>query len=130
MADNTSFYENGSITDKASDIASQVKDKAADLGRSAKDKIDENRVNAASGLENAASSLHQNAERLPGGEKVTHLAHSAADTLSSTADYVRQNDVNSMMADVEQLVKKNPGPSLVAAAFIGFLVGRAFSNND
>jgi hypothetical protein len=35
-----------------------------------------------------------------------------------------------MAADVEQLVKNNPGPSLVAAAVVGFLVGRAFSHND
>jgi hypothetical protein len=35
-----------------------------------------------------------------------------------------------MMADVETLVKNNPGRSLLAAGVIGFLVGRAFSNND
>jgi hypothetical protein len=35
-----------------------------------------------------------------------------------------------MMADVEQLVINNPGPSLLVAAIVGFLVGRAFSNND
>ena len=58
------------------------------------------------------------------------LAHSAADKLTSTADYVRQNDLKDMLTDVEQLVKKNPGPSLVAAAFVGFLVGRAFTTSD
>jgi hypothetical protein len=35
-----------------------------------------------------------------------------------------------MMADVETLVKNSPGPALLAAAAIGFLVGRAFSSND
>jgi ElaB/YqjD/DUF883 family membrane-anchored ribosome-binding protein len=37
-----------------------------------------------------------------------------------------------MMGDVETLVKNNPGPALLVAAAIGFLVGRAFSssNND
>jgi hypothetical protein len=34
------------------------------------------------------------------------------------------------MANVETLVKNNPGPSLLAAAVIGFLAGRAFSSND
>jgi ElaB/YqjD/DUF883 family membrane-anchored ribosome-binding protein len=117
-------------TEKASEAASQVKDKVSDLGQTAIDKIDENRSAAASGLKSAASALHKNAENLPGGEKVTSLAHSAADNLSSTAEYVRDHDVKSMMADVEQLVKKNPGPSLLAAAVVGFLVGRAFSSND
>ena len=61
---------------------------------------------------------------------VTSLAHATADKLTSTASYVRDHDVNQMMADVETLVKNNPGPSLLAAAVIGFLVGRAFSSND
>lgn len=118
------------VTEKVNEVASQVKDKVSDLGRSAADRIDANRGAAASGLESAANTLHEKAESLPGGEKVASLAHSTADKLSSTAEYVREHDVKRMMADVEQLVKNNPGPSLLAAAFIGFLVGRAFSNND
>jgi ElaB/YqjD/DUF883 family membrane-anchored ribosome-binding protein len=118
------------LGEKLSDTAAQVKDKVSDLGRTAADKIDENRGAAASGLEKAATALHENAESLPGGEKVSNLAHAAAEKLSSTAGYVREHDVNRMMADVETLVKNNPGPSLLAAAVIGFLVGRAFSSND
>ena len=118
------------VGDQISDVASQAKEKAADLGRSAARKIDEQRDTAASGLESAASTLHASADRLPGGEKVTSLAHTTADTLTSTADYVREHDVNSMMADVERFVRNNPGPSLLAAAVVGFLVGRTFSSND
>ena len=58
------------------------------------------------------------------------MAHATAEKLSSTAGYVREHDVNTMMADVETLVKNNPGPSLLAAAVIGFLVGHAFRSND
>ena len=118
-----------SVTERVSDVASQVKRKVSDMGRTAVDKVDESRNAAASGLQSAASALHQNAESLPGGEKVTGLAHTAADKLTATADYVREHDVNSMMAEVEQIVKKNPGPALVAAGVIGFLVGRAFRND-
>ena len=107
-----------------------MKDKVAELGRTAANKIDENRDAAASGLESAASALHEKADSLPGGEKVTSLAHATAQKLSTSADYVREHDVNRMMADVETLVKNNPAPSLLAAAVIGFLVGRAFSSND
>ena len=118
------------VTEKASEVASQVKDKMSDLSQTAVDKIDENRETAASGMESAAHALHEKADSLPGGEKVTSLAHSTADKLTSTAEYVREHDVKSMMADVEQLVRNHPGPTLLAAAVIGFLVGRAFSNND
>ena len=121
-----------SLGDKISDTATQVKQKASDLGQMAADKIDNNRDAAATGLDKAASTLHEKAESLPGGEKVTSLAHATADKLSTTADYVRTHDVNRMMGDVETLVKNNPGPALLVAAAIGFLVARAFSssNND
>ena len=132
---NTSFGDPtadapSTVGEKLSDAATQVKDKVSDLGHTAADKIDENRGAAASGLEKAATALHENAESLPGGEKVSNLAHAAAEKLSSTAGYVREHDVNRMMADVETLVKNNPGPSLLAAAVIGFLVGRAFSSSN
>jgi len=122
--------EASTLGEKLSDTAAEVKEKVSDLGRSAADKIDENREAAASGLEKTASALHENAASLPGGEKITSLAHATAEKLNSTAEYVREHDVNKMMADVETLVKNNPGPSLLAAAVIGFLVARAFTSND
>jgi len=84
-----STEKSSTVGERLSDTAAQVKEKASNLGRTAADTIDENRDAAASGLDKAASTLHETAERLPGGEKVTGLAHSAADKLSSTADYVR-----------------------------------------
>ena len=122
--------ESSTLGTKIADTAKQMKDKVSDFGRSTADKIDENRDAAASGLQKAATALHDNAGSLPGGGKVSGLAHDAANTLTSTANYVRDHDVNKMMADVESLVKNNPGPSLLVAVGIGFLLGRAFTNND
>jgi len=118
------------VSDKISEAASAAKSAVTDFGRTAAATADENRSAAARGLQTAASTLRQNADSLPGGETVTGLARSAADSLTSTADYVRDHDVNRMMDDLERVVKNNPGPSLLAAAAIGFLVGRAFSNSD
>jgi hypothetical protein len=113
-----------SIGETLSDAASQLKNKGSDLGQTATQKLNETRSAAASGLESAASALHQ------GGEKVTGLAHTTADKLNSTADYLRKNDVKRMMADVQQLVVNNPGPSLIAAVVIGFFMGRALRSDD
>ena len=118
------------LGEKLSDTATQVKDTVSDLGRMAANNMDENRYAAASGLKKAASALHEQAESLPGGEKVSNLAHAAAEKLTSTADYVRGHDFKRMMGDVGTLVKNNPGPSLLAAAVIGFVAGRAFSRNS
>jgi hypothetical protein len=106
-----------------------VKAGAAGIGQAAAEKIDANRSSAASGLDSAASAIHGKADSLPGGESIKGAAHTVADVLSSTADYVRENDVKSMLADVQKIVKNNPGPALLTAAVLGFLVARTFSRD-
>ena len=105
------------------------KGKAAEIGQRVADTIDENRGAAAGGLESAAGALREKAETLPGGEKVVTAAHATADAVGVAADYVRDNDVKAMMADVLQLVKKNPGAALLTAAALGFLMGRTLSRD-
>lgn len=115
-----------SVQEKVTDTAASAKQKVYDAGSQAADKIDEKRGPAADVLESTASTLHQRAETLPGGETVKSVAHSAADTLQSTAGYIREHDFRAMLTDVEDVVKRNPGPSLAVAVAIGFLIGRAF----
>jgi ElaB/YqjD/DUF883 family membrane-anchored ribosome-binding protein len=116
--------------DGAEPTVSKVTNKVSETATQVKDQVNANRTVAAQGLEHAASTIREKADSLPGGETVSDLAHTAADKLTATAGYVRDTDVNTMMADVETLVKNNPGPALMAAAVVGFLVGRAFSGND
>jgi ElaB/YqjD/DUF883 family membrane-anchored ribosome-binding protein len=118
-----------SVRDDFSTRAGEVKSKVSDMARTAADSIDQTRSAAARGLDTAASAIHDQADRLPGGDRVSGFAHSAADGLSSTADYVRKNDLNRVRGDVEALVKNNPGPALLAAAAVGFLIGRAIARD-
>ena len=118
------------LSEQLSNAAGQVKDTLSDLGRTAAEKIDGSRDGAASGLDKAAASLRGAAGNLPGGEKVTHAAQATADSIATTAGYLRDHNLTRMMEDVEALVKNNPGPSLLAAGVIGFLLGRALTNND
>ena len=110
-----------------SDTAKTVKDKTQEFGRDAMNKIEENRVSAAGALHNAASSMHQKADKLPNGPD---LAHSAADRVEAVASYLQGHDTKQMMADMETVVRRNPGPSLLVAGVLGFLVGRAFRSNN
>ena len=114
------------LSDKVTEVASTAKQKVSDVGRQATDKIDEKRGPTADALQSAATTLHEKAEDLPGGETVKSVAHSAAQKLESTAGYIREHDVRAMLSDVEDIVKRNPGPSLLIAVAIGFLIGRAF----
>lgn len=106
-----------------------AKDAMSEIANTAAEKLDSSRTAAADRLDDAAAAVSQRAADLPGGEKVRDLAHAAADRLSTTADYVRSHDMNRMMADVESVVKNNPGPALLVAAAFGFLLGRALTRD-
>src|ERR1700730_1612271 len=115
--------------EKVADVAGAVKDKAAEWGQNAQDAIDRSREPAAGALDSAASKLHDTAEQLPGGEKVSTLAHATATKLQNTADYVRDHDTSAMVKDLEQFIKSHPTQSSIAAAAVGFLVGRALQKD-
>jgi ElaB/YqjD/DUF883 family membrane-anchored ribosome-binding protein len=116
----------------ARDMAEGARNAAASMTdgvRGAAATLDESRSTAADGLDVAASALQDRAADLPGGETVRNVARAAADGLGSSAEYVRTHDAKRMMADVESLVKSNPGPALAVAAAFGFLLGRALSRD-
>lgn len=139
MAENSSTYETGyapmgsgaeagspNLKGKVAGAASAVKDKAVSIGHQAADQIDAKRGSAAGKLESAAALFHEKADSLPGGAKVQHAVHATAGGLQSTAGYLRQHDTEAMLSDAGSLVGRNPGPALLVAAGLGFLVGRAF----
>ena len=102
---------------------STLKSKAQDVGARAAHRADQARVSAAAGLDTVANTLHAR------GDRVASAAHSAADTVSSGAEYLRANDVQTMMSDVVEVIRRNPGPALLGAAALGFLLGRALSRD-
>ncbi len=100
-----------------------LKAKAQDIGARATPRADQARVGAAAGLESVASTLHEK------GERVASAAHTAADAVAYGAEYLRDNDVESMLSDLMDVVRRNPGPSLLGAAALGFMLGRALSRD-
>src|SRR5688572_7496292 len=81
----------GSVTrgmaEQVVEKAGEMQEAAADFGRKTVDSIDAHRRPAAVTLDRTASALQQQSDRLTGA------AQSAADTLRTTADYVRTHDV-------------------------------------
>ncbi len=117
------------IGEQAASRLADAKESVSDIAERTAEKVNEGRRMAAERLESAASSVHWGADQLPGGPKVKDFAHTAADRLGTTADYLRSHDARRMRADVESLVKNNPGPALLIAAAVGFLVARAVSRD-
>jgi len=115
----------GTFGGEAADTVRQAKDAAFDAARSATKTVDAARPAVAERLDTAASTIEEGAQRIPGGQKVKDLAQAAADTLGSTADYMRSHDTRRMVSDVEHMVRNNPGPALLIAGIVGFMLGRA-----
>ncbi|HWN74237.1 MAG TPA: hypothetical protein VNO13_00740 [Candidatus Udaeobacter sp.] len=88
------------------------------------DKLDDSRETAAGALDATASTLHTR------GDQISGAAHSAANKIHATANYVGQTNVKGMVDDFEAILKLYPAQTLAAAAFLGFLVGRAFHRYD
>lgn len=96
---------------------------AAEIGRNAQRKAERVRATAAQGLDTAANAVHA------GGARMASAAHSAADALASSAHYVREHEARDMLDDAMEAVKRNPGPALLGAVALGFLIGRALSRD-
>jgi hypothetical protein len=83
----------------------------------------------ASGIDSVASALDDKADNLPGGAKVASAAHATVDALQTTADYLRDQDLKGMLADLRGLAKRHPGAMLAAAGLLGFLLVRSMSKH-
>jgi ElaB/YqjD/DUF883 family membrane-anchored ribosome-binding protein len=104
------------LTANLSDTAARVQEKAADAFRTG-------RIATADALDSTAARINA------GGDRVAEAAHSTADRLGATASYMRDNGPREMVGDIESLIRAHPGKSLIVAAVLGFLAGRAFNRN-
>lgn len=77
----------------------------------------------------AAASFRERAEEFLGGTRAQEMADAATERMSATADYLRNTGASRMKSDVEELVKRNPGPALLIAGTLGFLIGRTLSRD-
>ena len=88
-----------------------------------------NKESIASGIDSAANAIRDRVEALPGGARVASAAETASEAVESAADYVRDQDIEGMISDARQLVKRHPGAVLLAAAALGFVIGRSLTRN-
>jgi ElaB/YqjD/DUF883 family membrane-anchored ribosome-binding protein len=107
---------------KGQDAMDQAKVKADELGHTAHQRADEGLDKASEGLSTAAEKLRQQGAQQEG--QVGEVAATAADKLDSASGYLREHDTNQMITDLEDLVRRRPMESLVAAAGIGLLLSR------
>lgn len=122
----SSFSESDSgIKGRVKSVASSVKDKASGLP-----------AIIADGLEAGANALRQN--RAPVGEpgsggsvalttdsSITAVTDTLASGMQSSADWIRDADMDKIKSGVEKQVKEHPARSLLVALGAGYLIGKA-----
>ena len=79
--------------------------------------------------ESSGVSFREKAQEYLGGGRVQEFADAATEHMNEAADYVRNTGAQRMKADVESLVKSNPGPAILIAATFGFLLGRTLNRH-
>ena len=130
-----------SFADKAKDTMSDAKDKAKSGLAGAKDKATELKATLADKLEAGANKLRSqqtgtgayagatgsgSTEIAAENGQLGQLTDKLATGMQGTADFIRNADLDQMKAGVEKQVKENPGRSLLIAAGLGYLLGKAF----
>ena len=117
--------------ERTDDQVNKVKENLKEMGQKASARMEEQKMHAASTLDNTASTIRERAEVIPNaGAKIVDFAQKTAGKLETTADYLRENDAKAMMQDVEDLVRRYPGQFLAAGIFLGFFLGRGMRRSD
>ncbi|HEY6825569.1 MAG TPA: hypothetical protein VI259_01855 [Gemmatimonadaceae bacterium] len=132
------------FSDRARDIAGTAQDKLADVGSTVRDRAGNLKNSLADALDSGANRLRQRGtgtqSDLAGASttgtvaiendgRMAQVSKKVAGGMESTADWLRDADLDSLRTGLERQVKEHPGRTLLIAAGLGYLVGKAFRNN-
>jgi hypothetical protein len=143
----TGTSEAAGFADRARGIAGTTQDKLADVGSTVRERASNMKDSFADALESGADKLRQRihtkqtsgsggelAAATPSGSatmsegRVAVVGDRIAGGMQSTADWIRDADLDSLKTGVERQVKEHPGRTLLIAVGLGYLLGKAFRN--
>lgn len=111
-ADKVSAMMPDNMTDKAKEVAGEVKDMASDAA-----------LSLARIINDSAGAIDDNV-----GPKYGDYARSAAQTVSDAADRLRAKDVDEIAADTREFVRAKPGAALGIAAVASLILAKIFGS--
>lgn len=134
--------QTANITDRARDIAGSAQERLADVGSTVRERAGHMKDSLADALETGADKLRaRGTSQNDGGQlagatgstsvaleadsRVAQVSNRVAGGMDATADWLRQADLDGLRATVEQQVKEHPGRTLLIAAGLGYLLGKA-----
>ena len=140
----TESQQSHGFTDRARDLAGSAQDKLADVGSTVRDRAGNLKHSLADALDSGANRLRQRSggaqSDLAGATtsgsvavehdgRMTQVGNKVATGMESTADWLRDADLANLRTGIERQVKEHPGRTLLIAAGLGYLIGKAFRNN-
>ena len=116
----------GNAKDKAKEGLATAREKAGQLKNSLADKLDAgaDRLRGQGGQQYAAATGDGSVGVSEG--QLDRVARPLASGMHSTAEWLRENDLDSMKQGIEQQVRDHPGRTLLIAAGLGYVIGKAF----
>ena len=112
----------------AQDKLGQMKDKARELQSTLADRLDAGadklRQRSSATL---ASTADAGTTSATADNRMANMQDSVARGMNKSADWLRNGDLK---ADIEKQVRENPARSLLIALGLGYVIGKAFRNND
>ena len=122
----------GTTKEKAQRGLSQAREKAGELKNSLADKLDagadrlRQRQGSAAYAGASAGTMGDGSIGVSDQGNMDKVSGSLATGMHSTAEWLRENDLDSMKQGIEQQVREHPGRTLAIAVGIGYLIGKAF----
>jgi len=105
--------------EKATELRGQAADKARDLAAQGKDR-------AVEGLDNVQRMIGDAADTVDAkvGAQYGAYIRQAGDSVAAFSDLIRDKDVDQLLADARDLVRRSPAIAIGAATAIGFVLAR------
>jgi ElaB/YqjD/DUF883 family membrane-anchored ribosome-binding protein len=107
------------VSEKAQDLKGQATDKARDFAQQGKDRAVGALENVTKLVEEAAGTIDEKV-----GEQYGDYARRAAEAVQGLATTLRSKEVDDLIAEARDAVKKSPAIAIGAAAALGFVVAR------
>jgi ElaB/YqjD/DUF883 family membrane-anchored ribosome-binding protein len=134
------------IRERAKNVIGTAGGKLADVGSTVREKAGVARDKLADALESGAERLRdrqtsasgptlagataEGSTTVPAEGKIAQVSDRVAGGMDATAEWLRDADIESLKAGLERQVKEHPGRTLLIAAGLGYLIGRAFRSSN
>ena len=142
---NSTTQPSPGFADRAREVAGTAQEKLADVGSTVRERSGQMKNSLADALHSGAEKLRQRTTSTTTSVSDTPLAgatntgsvavaaehrtaqvgNKVATGMDAAADWIRETDLDSLKTGVERQVKEHPGRTLLIAAGLGYLLGKA-----